>query len=44
MPHFCGAQASARVVASGTHKELLATNKLYRHLHYLEFNEMAEQV
>jgi ATP-binding cassette subfamily B protein len=33
-----------RVVASGVHKELLATNPLYRHLHYLEFNEMAEQV
>jgi ATP-binding cassette subfamily B protein len=34
----------ARVVASGNHKELLASNALYRHLHYLEFNEMAEQV
>ena len=33
-----------RVVATGTHKELLTTNPLYRHLHYLEFNEMAEQV
>jgi ATP-binding cassette subfamily B protein len=33
-----------RVVASGVHKELLAQNPLYRHLHYLEFNEMAEQV
>jgi ATP-binding cassette subfamily B protein len=33
-----------RVVASGIHKELLAQNPLYRHLHYLEFNEMAEQV
>jgi ATP-binding cassette, subfamily B, bacterial len=33
-----------RVVASGTHKELLATNALYRHLHYLEFNEVEEQV
>lgn len=31
-----------RVVASGTHKELLAGNKLYRHLHYLEFNAMEE--
>jgi ATP-binding cassette subfamily B protein len=33
-----------RVVASGVHKELLAQNPLYRHLHYLEFNEIAEQV
>jgi ATP-binding cassette subfamily B protein len=33
-----------RVVASGVHKELLASNPLYRHLHYLEFNEMVEQV
>ncbi|HEY7313476.1 MAG TPA: ATP-binding cassette domain-containing protein, partial [Gemmataceae bacterium] len=32
-----------RVVASGVHKELLAQNPLYRHLHYLEFNEMVEQ-
>ena len=30
--------------ATGVHKELLAQNQLYRHLHYLEFNEMAEQV
>jgi ATP-binding cassette subfamily B protein len=33
-----------RVAASGIHKELLAQNPLYRHLHYLEFNEIAEQV
>jgi ATP-binding cassette subfamily B protein len=33
-----------RIVASGTHKELLASNQLYRHLHYLEFAEVAEQV
>jgi ATP-binding cassette subfamily B protein len=33
-----------RVVASGVHKELLANNPLFRHLHYLEFNEMDEQV
>jgi ATP-binding cassette subfamily B protein len=32
------------IVASGVHKELLAQNPLYRHLHYLEFNEMAEQI
>jgi ATP-binding cassette subfamily B protein len=32
------------VVAAGVHKELLAQNPLYRHLHYLEFNEIAEQV
>jgi ATP-binding cassette subfamily B protein len=29
-----------KVVATGIHKELLATNPLYRHLHYLEFNEI----
>jgi ATP-binding cassette subfamily B protein len=29
-----------RIVATGDHKELLATNPLYRHLHYLEFNEV----
>jgi ABC-type multidrug transport system fused ATPase/permease subunit len=33
-----------RVVASGVHKELLSQNPLYRHLHYLEFNEIAEQI
>ncbi|HTU93526.1 MAG TPA: ABC transporter ATP-binding protein [Gemmataceae bacterium] len=33
-----------RVVASGIHKELLSQNPLYRHLHYLEFNEMVEQI
>jgi ATP-binding cassette subfamily B protein len=32
-----------QVVASGTHKDLLKTSKLYRHLYYLEFNEMDEQ-
>ena len=32
-----------RMTASGVHKELLAQNPLYRHLHYLEFNEMDEQ-
>ena len=30
------------IVATGSHKELLGGNKLYRHLHYLEFNEMDE--
>ncbi len=34
----------ARIVASGVHKELLGQNPLYRHLHYLEFNEMVEQI
>jgi len=29
-----------KVVATGDHKELLAGNPLYRHLHYLEFNEI----
>ena len=33
-----------KIVASGVHKELLSQNPLYRHLHYLEFNEIAEQV
>ncbi len=33
-----------RVVAAGDHKELLAHNPLYRHLHYLEFSEVADQV
>ena len=31
-----------RVVASGTHKELLGGNKLYKHIHYLEFNQVDE--
>jgi len=33
-----------RIVAAGTHKDLIAGNKLYRHLHYLEFNEIDEQL
>jgi ATP-binding cassette, subfamily B, bacterial len=33
-----------QLAASGTHKELLKSSKLYRHLYYLEFNEMDEQV
>jgi ATP-binding cassette, subfamily B, bacterial len=33
-----------RIVASGVHKELLSQNPLYRHLHYLEFNEVVEQI
>jgi ATP-binding cassette subfamily B protein len=32
-----------RLVASGTHKELLGGSKLYRHLYYLEFNEIEEE-
>jgi ATP-binding cassette subfamily B protein len=32
------------VEATGVHRELLTQNPLYRHLHYLEFNEIAEQV
>ena len=31
-----------RVEAAGTHKELLENHKLYRHLHYIEFNQMSE--
>jgi ATP-binding cassette subfamily B protein len=33
-----------RVEATGAHRELLTDNPLYRHLHYIEFNELAEQV
>ena len=33
-----------RIAASGVHKELLPSNPLYRHLHYLEFNEIDEQM
>ena len=32
------------VEATGVHRELLTQNPLYRHLHYMEFNEIAEQV
>jgi ATP-binding cassette, subfamily B, bacterial len=33
-----------RVEAAGDHRGLLTQNSLYRHLHYLEFSELAEQV
>ncbi len=33
-----------KIVDSGSHRDLLSRNKLYRHLHYLEFNEMDEIV
>lgn len=33
-----------KLVASGNHKELLISSALYRHLHYLEFNEIADQI
>jgi ATP-binding cassette subfamily B protein len=33
-----------RLEAAGDHRHLLSQNQLYRHLHYLEFSEMAEQV
>lgn len=33
-----------RIAATGVHKELLSANPLYRHLHYLEFNEIADQI
>jgi ATP-binding cassette subfamily B protein len=33
-----------KLEATGVHKELLTSNRLYRHLHYIEFNEMAEVV
>lgn len=32
-----------RLEAIGEHRELLAQNEIYRHLHYLEFNELAEE-
>jgi ATP-binding cassette subfamily B protein len=35
---------NGRVQAQGQHRELLSGNALYRHLHYLEFAEVAEQV
>lgn len=35
---------NGKLEASGVHKELLTQNRLYRHLHYIEFNEMAEVV
>lgn len=31
-----------RIEAAGLHRELLAENSLYRHLHYLEFNEIGD--
>jgi ATP-binding cassette subfamily B protein len=31
-----------RIVGSGVHKELLAQSPLYKHLHYLEFNEIED--
>jgi ATP-binding cassette subfamily B protein len=34
---------NGRVQAEGVHRELLSGNPLYRHLHYLEFAEVAEQ-
>lgn len=33
-----------RIEAAGEHRELLAQNDLYKHLHYMEFNEFAEVV
>jgi ATP-binding cassette subfamily B protein len=33
-----------RIEATGAHRELLSSNPLYRHLHYLEFAEVGEQV
>jgi len=30
--------------ADGDHRQLLAENDLYRHLHYLEFNDLVEQL
>ena len=33
-----------RLLAEGAHPELLQTSELYRHLYYIEFNELAEQL
>jgi ATP-binding cassette subfamily B protein len=33
-----------KVEASGEHRELVTESDLYKHLHYLEFNEFAEKV
>lgn len=33
-----------RLEGSGEHRELILQNPLYRHLHYLEFSELADQV
>jgi ATP-binding cassette subfamily B protein len=33
-----------RLEAVGEHRELISTSPLYRHLHYLEYSEMAEVV
>jgi ATP-binding cassette subfamily B protein len=33
-----------QIQAAGTHRELLEQNELYRHLHYIEFNELVEQL
>jgi ATP-binding cassette, subfamily B, bacterial len=33
-----------RIESTGIHRELLSSNAMYRHLHYLEFAEVAEQV
>lgn len=35
--------SNGRLEAEGTHRELVASNDLYRHLEYLEFNVFAEQ-
>ena len=35
---------NGKIEAEGIHRDLLTQNPLYRHLHYLEFAEIAEQV
>ena len=53
LPHRISTQKSCdrifllhkgRLEAVGDHRGLLSQSPLYRHLHYLEFNEIAEQV
>ncbi|GIW79881.1 MAG: hypothetical protein KatS3mg105_1688 [Gemmatales bacterium] len=33
-----------RIEAIGDHRQLLASNMLYKHLHYIEFNEFADEL
>jgi ATP-binding cassette subfamily B protein len=35
---------NGHIEATGDHRELLSQNELYRHLHYIEFTQVAEQV
>ena len=39
-----GHEGFGQVEAVGDHRDLIEQNDLYRHLHYIEFNEFAEQI